>query len=444
MRTLAPTVISLVSAATGCASTTEPPTPAVVSPAPPADATAPPRAAEPTTAPKPSAPRQLTVLFQGACPKATIGHLGDQPAFSMEQNVVYFDGNEPKELFRMNGSTMYGLRGMVGEVGGPDPAHAWIMQHTPSRGAGYDGYVLFAARKWKNTVYAKGEHASEYRAHGILENPDGSLWSYATEAWHSMESTGTEHFTAWSANGDLIDAHVPKGDMAMAQRLATGELVAGDHGKKGQVVLRRWSPAKAVDDLVAPDGLVSETPVETRLGATRAVLATEAPRGKLALYSYNGMTLERVGLSASPTAKDSWLLTKGDELFVTAGDEIVIRRADGSTAREKAPEPGTLAQDRLHVWWLAKSGILYAHDSPGWTAVPLPEGPWSHAEHGPTKLEYVQTVGVETVIGTSHTEPGKTKRPITVRTVYSSVSHGEPARCGSPLRPGEVGRPAAK
>jgi hypothetical protein len=99
-----------------------------------------------------------------------------------------------------------------------------------------------------------------------------------------------------------------------------------------------------------------------------------------------------------------------------------------------------LGQDPIYPWWLSKSGALYAHGEQGWSKVSLPDAPWTTPEHGPTTLEYVRTVGTETVVGTRHTQPGK-KKPVTMRTVYSSVAHGAPARCGTPLRSGEVGRP---
>lgn len=394
----------------------------------------------PPVPPASSAPTHFTLRFDGACVKARVGHLGAEPAYVFEQNVSWFDGNEPRELYRdKNVAHMYMTHSFVGAVGGPDPAHAWIVRYTPSRGEGHDGSILFAAKGWKDAAYAKGASAGNYYAESPIEQPDGSLWAYATEAFYS-EDASTNHFVAWSAAGDLLDTHLPRGDMQNAQRLGTGELVTGSRSKKNKVVLRRWSPARAVADLVAEDSVVVDSYVETRLGNERAVLATEVPKGKLAFYTYQGDVLAAVPLPVPVSKSDSWLVTRSDDLFVTSGEELVIHRRDGRIEREPVPEPGALAGDSAHVWWMGRTGALHVRSEKGWTPVSLPESPWAQPDHGPLKLEYVTTVGAETVVGTSRVEKiaGK-KKPVTLRAVYSSVSHGEPARCGTP-RSGELAR----
>lgn len=395
--------------------------------------------ASPPVAAAPAPLPTFSVLFEGSCSKPQIGHVGAAPAFAFEQSVAWFDGETPRELFReKNAPLLYGLHGMMGKVGGVDAEHAWVLHLTPSRGEGYDGTLRFAAKRWKNQFLSEGQH--DYWVDNPIEQPDGVIWAFANAVGYSEEAS-TDHFVAFSPSGDRVKAHLPGRDMAHAQRLASGELVQGSVSSKGKLMLRRWSPSRRVDDLVLTvSGGVAG--IETQVGSQRAVVAFEPKAGSRALYSYDGEAFTPVELPLPVSAKDSWRLGQDDVLHVASGTEILHLPLRGEPTRSSAPAPGELAEDSAHIWWMTREGTLYGRGAKGWEPIALPDPPGASAEHGPIQLEYVRTAGQEIVVGTRRTEPGagKKKKPSTVRTVYSSVSHGAPAHCGAPLRAGEIGR----
>jgi len=317
-----------------------------------------------------------------------------------------------------------------GAAGGADEAHMWVERYSPARGDGAYGGLLFAATGWKAANVNVGSNRT-YDLSTYLPQPDGGLWAFGAEI--VFEGTGDRRFFAWSSSGVPLRPNLPGRDMAGAERLESGELVAAGKTAANVPLLRRWSPTKPVGDLPIPGApaLKDDWPY-LQVGTARALVTM--PKPNLAFYVYENETVVASPLNGRLAGMTSWLLTRRDELFVTKADGTILIEAHGAVSEERAPEQGTLAAERSTPWLVADSGALYTRFEGTWVKVPIPPGPWSAASHPAAKVESVTVAAGETFVSTVRTDLGfgRTKAG-SVRTVYGSRQRAVTLRCGAPF-----------
>jgi hypothetical protein len=388
--------------------------------------------------------RTFGVLYEGACGRSYPYRLGGRAVHGFAQRLWALDDGKARSLFVHQPSSWNQGTSHIGVVGGVDDAHAWVFELLPSRSGGYDAQLLFAALGWKRPSIDEERETKEgtYSGYfgGLVQQPDGSLWGNVHLA---IGSSGIEKdmFMAWSPSGARLRIKLPGPDMAGAVRLSNGELVVAGRTKDDKPVLRRWSPERPVDDLVAKDApRLGAAYARLQIAGNHAVLVAPKDNSKDTLfYRYDGSTLTASKLNSPTIAATSWSFSDAHDLLVTTpSDELVIERADGTVTRETLPEPGVLAEESTASWLLAKSGALYIRQG-SWSKVPWPDGPWTGSVHPPARIEWLTTLGTETLVGTVRIDAGfGRKKPGEVRTVYSTLAHAAPLRCGAPFDTDEL------
>ena len=400
--------------------------------------------------PSPAAIASLYPVVEGACPGARAYAVGATPVIVVYRDAWTMAKEGPRLLHSMGAPVNDAMSGTVlaadhiGDVMGVDEAHAYV-QLRLSTGRTEDASIVVAqALRWQQLPTPHGEYGRFALTH-LLPQPDGSLWAFGEHSMYldipgDSRDGNAQHnrYFAWSAAGEPLKINLPGADMAYAERLANGELLAAGRTSKGKPVLRRWSPEKKVDDIVVPDAPAATTDPLLMLGSSRAVLITSTAQH--VIYNYMNERLERSALSSRVRDLSSFVLTRGDELWVTSADgTLMIEAKDGAITEEKLPEPGRLAQEQSVPWLIATSGALYTRAGKEWTKVALPDGPWLAETHPQSRVEWVKAVGDETWASTVRTDVGLgQKRAGEIRTLYSSVPRPAPLRCGAPYPAGTI------
>jgi hypothetical protein len=402
-------------------------------------------------------------VVEGACPSTRAYAIGNAPVLVTYRDAwVMGAGDDVHALYRMGPPAYDGLSGTylvadhIGDVGGLDEARAWV-QLRLSTGRTEDASVVKvkagAGNEWKALPTPHGQQGF-FGITNILQQPDGSLWTYGQHSMYmdipgDAPSTNTEEmiythnkYFAWTVQGEPLKMNLPGPDMMNAIRMASGEIVAAGRAKtNNKPMLRRWSPTKKVDDLVATnEGGGGTAEPQIAVGTNRAVLL--AAKEKHAFYNYMGDKLEKAPISAKVKDVASWVLTASDDLLVASSDgSLVIEKSDGSIIEEKLPEDGgRLATEQSAPWVMAKSGgavFTRTKNEPEWKKITLPDGAWTNETHPPVRVEWVKVVGPETWVSTVRTDSGfGLKKPGEVRVLYSSRARSSPIRCGAPLPAG--------
>jgi hypothetical protein len=397
-------------------------------------------------APAPVEVGALYPVVEGACARATPYAVGKSPVLVITRDA-WIMSDVPRALHRMGGPTYDRLSGTmhensIGLVGGIDEAHAWLQIRTSS-GRGEDlSAIYFHFPQWHFLETPHGGQ-SQYGITHVIPQADGGIWAYGLHGMYldlSRDKAGLDgpdaynRYFAWSVAGESLAINLPGGDMRDAVRMASGELVAAGWSKQGEAQLRRWSPAKKVDDLVVPGPMGQQTSSpELGVGTARAVLLPS--RQKHAFYTYLSDKLQPSKLNARLADVGSWLVTSSDDLMVTtAAGALFIETKDGVVTEEKLPEAGRLAGEPTLPWLMATSGALYRRAGSEWAKMTLPESPWAAETHPPARVEWVKTVAGETWVSTVRTDLGfGLKKPGEVRTLYASKARPAPVRCGAPF-----------
>lgn len=423
--------------------------------------TAPPDAAAATTNDAGAEPagvdRGVTAFYptvEGVCPAARTTTIGTHPVLVFPRHAWAMHAEGPKLLYAMPEATydafvgaMTGGSERIGDIGGTDEGHVWVIVGSHS-GRGIDtSYVQFNGK----VLQTPSAGQSWFAVTRVIPQPDGSIWGYGDhnpyygapgdppppgpgESWQKLN-----RYFAWSADGAPIKPNLPGPDMEHASRMESGEIVAPGLSTHGRAMLRRWSPTRKVSDLVVPDSVVLTDPPELALGTKRAVL--RSAKNKAVFYSYDGADkLVAAPINGRLKTASSWLLSTADQLMVTTSDgTLLIEAADGSITEEKLPEPARLAPEPGATWLMADSGAVYTRAGTEWRKLTLGAGPWAAETRPPARVEWVRTLGGETWVSTVRTDAGfGQKRPAEVRTFYASKPRTTPLRCGSPYPNGEV------
>lgn len=398
-----------------------------------------------------SVPERVTAFYpvvQGACAPARPVRIGTTPVlhFAKAGWALPVDGpakliaQQPPPYYSKFVGTMVGDDWRLAVLGGSDLDHVWFTTGSFS-GRGEDQtYLTFAGKKLETPHGAHGEYGIQH----VIQQPDGSIWAYGHHGMY-LDIPGDEklphgddvpawrynRWFAWSKDGAAQDINLPMGDMELAQRLDSGELVAVGVTDKGAAQLRRWSPARKVNDFTLKES-VKASP-ELRVGKTRAVLKL---KDQPVFYTYDGADSFKVApVSAKASAPTSWLVTQDDELWVSTRDTIYIEKKDGTIVTEAMPEDGgRLALEPTTPWIMGKAGAVYERlPSGGWHKLGLPGGPWTEAQAPQNQIEWIAALGSETWVGTVRTDRGfGFKNPTQVRTFFASKPRA-PLRCGSPF-----------
>jgi hypothetical protein len=396
-------------------------------------------------APPPVARTEALFAFaEGACPKASVRAIGREAVILVQREAWAVNATGVELIYRMPDPKFDRYLGFVpdyhviGQLGGTDRDHAYV-QTVTSSGRGEDTSIVHYGNlaQLKALTTPHGNYGA-YGQANVIQQPDGTVWIYGV---HNMYADipgeprdPPNQYFAFSATGDPIKGvNVPGADMANAVRMESGELVAPGITSKGAPELRRWSPTRKVDDLLAagaPTLAIDKNP-ELRIGTTTAVLAMPA---KLRWWIYADDKLRSSTLNVKVDNASSWLVTKADELMATAGYTLYIETKDGAVTEEKLPEPGTLAPEPSEVWLIGKSNSIYARKpDKTWHKWPLPD------TTPPSKVEWVRVQNDEVFVSTVRTDIGfGRKKPGEIRTLYSSVKRAAPLRCGLPFSSGAL------
>ena len=414
--------------------TSPPPTPsarpdAAVAASPSATASTSSATAAPTAATIPT----LWPLYEGACGRASTHAVGNLAVHVFSHAIWAFDAPAPRAVFIDDAADTRPMNwtsgiASLGDAGGVDEAHMWVVRYYPARGEGAYGGLLFGATGWKPADVGSNRR---YDLSTYVPQPDGSLWAFGAEI--VFEGPSDRRFFAWSPSGALLRPNLPGRDMAGAERLESGELVAAGKTAANVPLLRRWSPTKPVNDLpITGAPVLKDDWPFLQVGTARALVTM--PKPNRAFYVYENDTVVASPLNGRLAGMTSWLLTQRDELFVTKADGTILIESHGTVSEERAPEPGTLATERSAPWLIADSGALYTRFEGKWTAVPIPAGPWSSDGHPPAKIESVSVAAGETFVSTVRTDLGfgRTKAG-SVRVVYGSRQRPVTLRCGAPF-----------
>ena len=399
-----------------------------------------------STAPVSSVVSAFYPIAEGACQSPAVHAIGATPAFVMKLDAYLMDAKGPRLFAQMPDPPYDAYQGVIrttdhlGAVGGIDEAHAWSQERSfAGRGEDTSEIIVHLQGRGRRLATPQGQYG-HFSLTQIIQQPDGSLWAYGAHSMY-LDIEGDSHdpnanhdrFFAFSADGEPLKINLPGPDMEGAVRMASGELIAPGVTSASKPVLRRWSPTKKVDDLPLPNApAVTDRPL-LAVGTARAVLLTS--KQQHAFYNYNGEKLQASALSKRVHDVASWVLTNADELMVAAADgTLLIESRDGEVSEEKVPEPGRLAAEPSVAWFMGNSGAVYMRSAKSWTKLVLPDGPWLAQTHPPSKIEWVKTVGGETLVSTVRTDVGfgRTK-PGEVRVFYSSKPRATPLRCGAPF-----------
>jgi hypothetical protein len=402
-----------------------------------------------------AAPQPVTAFYpvvQGACPAARPVLIGSTPVLHFAKAAWAMPPDAPAKLLAQQPppyysqfvGTMVGDTWRIAALGGTDLDHVWYTIGSFS-GRGEDQTELTLGKKTLETPHGQFGY---YGIQHVIQQPDGSIWAYAQHGMYldipgdeKLRALGSDptgaawrynRWFAWSKDGTPLDINLPMGDMELAQRLDSGELVTAAVTAQGALQLRRWSPTRKVNDLTTTDVVRSGLP-ELRVGKMRAVMKH---KDKPVFYIYDGADkLAAAPVSAKAHGASSWVVTQSDELWITTSDgKLFIEAKDGTITEEKLPENGTLARETSTPWLMGSSGAVYERTGKEWHKLALPDGLWSDAPHPPDQVEWVSVLGAETWVGTVRTDKGfGSKNPTAVRTFYSSKPRATPLRCGSPF-----------
>ena len=387
---------------------------------------------------------QFSPVAEGACPSATPYAVGGTTVLVMKRDA-WTMGPDTVRAFRRLGPPAYDAfigamktTDTIGEVGGIDEAHAWALLHY-STGRGEDASILWYAFPKGHTLETPRGQEGMFGLSHVIAQPDGVLWAFGRHSMY-LDIPGDSHdpnakhdrYFAWSPLGEPLKINLPGPDMANALRMENGELVAAALATSGDAQLRRWSPTRKVDDLVAKGTAAGAGAPELGVGAARAVVLVKS---KHAFFNYSNDKLAPSALNARLGDVASWLVTKSDELWVTTADgTLFVEAKNGAVTEEKLPEPARLAGEQSAPWLLAKSGAIHRRDGASWTKLTLPESPWAAETHPPSRLDWLRVIGAETWVATVRTDAGfGRKKPGEVRAFYSSKARPAIFRCGAPF-----------
>lgn len=405
----------------------------------------------------PSAPASgpVTAFYpfaQGACAEARPVLIGKTPVlhFGKAAWALPADG-KAKVLAKMAKphydafvGAVVGEDWLIDTLGGLDEAHVWYTMGSFS-GRGSDWTAAYLNGQALKTP--RGEYGG-FGIHNVIQQPDGEIWTFGRHGIYldipgdpkdgNLPQWRYDRWFAYTKDGaPITDRNLPMGDMDLAVRLESGELVAPGISQSENAPhlaqLRRWSPTKKVNDLTADK--VDATP-ELRVGTQRAVLKL---KGKNVFHNYVGDD-KLTPSNLNGKIASSWLVTKSDELWLTADDKVFVEAKDGTVTEETLPEKGKLAPETSTPWLLGSSGAVYERAGKVWRKLELPDGPWSNAEHPPSQPEWVAVLGNETWVSTVRTDKGFGATKLApVRTFYSSSKARTPLRCGSPFEASVLG-----
>lgn len=370
---------------------------------------------------------EMFVHWQGACEAPGLDAVGTLPVQVMPKAVWAFDKDEPRALYRLTYP-----QDRIDAAGGVDEAHMWVWEMFPSRGDVEVHVVLMKNKGWKSL--SVGSKNTDSYGYDVSSPPrhmqDGTMWADGEHDMFNEPGAPLRKLMAWSASGDLLSMKLPGADLWGGKRLENGEFLAPDLSKSKKPVLRRWSPVKRVDDLVLESAPASSKQPGLLVGKARAVLSLDE-HGH-AFYNYIDEKLVPSPINERAAEVESWLLPESDELMVTTkAGQLLIDRG-GVLQEERLPEAGSL-RGNVTPYLQTATGKLYARTSGAWTEVVLPTAPWDDSSYGPVRITDVREVAGETFVVIERTGQGfGAKKPVPIRTVYSSKQHPV-LRCGAPF-----------